>query len=530
MRWYLFLFFQLVVCLLIKVFIYLQTQTYFAMSHSLSKLYYLNIGDKGTFSNTTNNTFTSTPADVDDIFQNLEAKNTERIVLYFHGGLVSRESGLETATRITAKVANLAPRSHPVSFVWQTSLWDTISQNLGDIANSEFFKHIVVKVLKVAGDKLGIHNPDLAGISRSVNSLSDPEIRAELDKEEPFANYEVVEGSKSASVITAQDLGSEGEIDDSIRQEIQASLEELITADPVLQDIANAEKPDKEARLLKPYALNQDEEEEVKSRGIINTGKLLISAVKITVNVVRRFIQHRDHDFYPTVVEEILREFYVSDAGLWLWGEMKQKAASMWAPDNFEGDYNNWHAGTYFLKKLEEYKVKKPNLIVDLVGHSAGSIVICALLNKIRGGSSLRFRNVIFLAPAVRCDTFVNEAIPDTNNLLFQQFRSFTMADENEKKDHVAGFVYPRSLLYLISGILEKESDAYIFGLQRHTEGRSPYTGGIFNKIVQFLAQNNNVVYSVNNIGNGLSTEAVHHGDFDNDDPTLKSIMFILNQ
>ena len=81
---------------------------------------------------------------------------------------------------------------------------------------------------------------------------------------------------------------------------------------------------------------------------------------------------------------------------------------------------------------------------------------------------------MIFLAPAVRADLFaqaLDKAAP-----LVRNFRMYTMSDENECKDILIrtndqgegiGWFYPRSLLYFISGILEKEIDSPLVGLQR---------------------------------------------------------------
>ena len=35
----------------------------------------------------------------------------------------------------------------------------------------------------------------------------------------------------------------------------------------------------------------------------------------------------------------------------------------------------------------------------------------------------------------------------------------FTMTDENEKKDRLVPVIYPHSLLYLVSGVVEPEVD-----------------------------------------------------------------------
>ena len=61
-------------------------------------------------------------------------------------------------------------------------------------------------------------------------------------------------------------------------------------------------------------------------KGIFSAAALVKAAVAITVRVIRRHIQKRDHGFYPSIIEEILREFYIADFGSWLWGQMKQKA------------------------------------------------------------------------------------------------------------------------------------------------------------------------------------------------------------
>ena len=52
------------------------------------------------------------------------------------------------------------------------------------------------------------------------------------------------------------------------------------------------------------------------------------------------------------------------------------------------------------------------------------------------------------------------------NQVVFKKFRMFTMTDELEKEDDCKA-IYPASLLYLISGILEDRDDTPIAGMMR---------------------------------------------------------------
>jgi triacylglycerol esterase/lipase EstA (alpha/beta hydrolase family) len=131
---------------------------------------------------------------------------------------------------------------------------------------------------------------------------------------------------------------------------------------------------------------------------------------------------------------------------------------------------------------VEELAKVPPNQRVMLVGHSAGAIFVCELLQRL--AQTDRKVEVVFLAPAARCELFstsviANQQVLATNNG-HQAFRMFTMSDEFESKDTlirnlpVVGdltWFYPRSLLYFISGLLEGDAnDADVLGLERsHT-------------------------------------------------------------
>ena len=496
---------------------------------TLSRNNYINVGKEGSFLSGNDPIFNSTPQEIDQLFKELKDNNKTKIVLYFHGGLVPAKDGMDTAKRIVHYVEKNTD-AHPICFIWETGLYKTVMHNLSIVEKSEFFKKLMVKVIKIAGKKLGIEAIDGIGNSKGVETMKEAEIQNELDKEEPFQNYHVNVSSKSASVIDAETVKTEIELEARLLPEIEAELEEEIESDDEFKRIAAEEKSDEETKLMNPL---YQEAEITEGKGIISSAKLITASVKITYNVIKRHIQKRDHDFYPTVIEEILREVYVSNIGNWLWGSMKKKAADMWKPSNFTGDYQNWHVGSYFVKKIEEYQkeIGKP-LTIDLVGHSAGSIVICELFKIVKSEkSNLKFRNIMFFAPACRCDLF-DQAILSSQER-FSSFRIFTMKDDLEKQDHLVKFLYPRSLLYLISGILEEERDACILGLQRHITGNLPYLGDLFTRIKTFLADDGKIVYSKSDDTalSGFKTGSLSHGGFDDDkETTLDSMVYIINQ
>ena len=498
----------------------------------LSKLNYVNVGPKGTFKPSGDPKLDSTPEDVDRIFEHLEKNNSKQLVLYMHGGLVDLATGMQTATRVTTHVTSKT-KAHVVCFVWETGFMETIRQNFDTVRGSSFFQKILKKVIKVAGKQLGLDLLAEGIQSKGVAQLSDAEIEIELQREAPFEHYTSNEGKKSASVTTMEMAGQSDEmIDVVLAPEVEADMEEEIAADTELLDIAQSPKTPEEQKLMREVKV----EEVAGQKGIFSAAALVKAAVAITVRVIRRHIQKRDHGFYPSIIEEILREFYVADFGSWLWGQMKQKAEDMWAKDDFSASKLEWHAGTYFLKKLTEHSKKHPDMTIDLVGHSAGSIVICNLFKAVkRDGYDLHFRNVIFMAPACRCDLFAESVATMTDR--FDNFRMFTMSDAYECKDRLMPGVYTRSLLYLVSGALEDKGESYdqfIFGLQRHIDGRKPYENvDQLKSVYKFLETENAIVYSVTGDGSleGLRSGSIQHGALDDDkEPTLDSIAYIINQ
>jgi hypothetical protein len=150
---------------------------------------------------------------------------------------------------------------------------------------------------------------------------------------------------------------------------------------------------------------------------------------------------------------------------------------------------------------------------------------------------------LVFLAPAVRVSLFADALT--TGGPLISSFRSFTMSDALERADPVLGagngFIYPSSLLYLVSGLFEEtkseaEVDAAILGMQRFFpagDAAAWITDTVERtalvKVATFLgAQPNRVVYAKINGGPGFWTEAFSHTGFNEEQHTLESVATFL--
>jgi hypothetical protein len=248
-------------------------------------------------------------------------------------------------------------------------------------------------------------------------------------------------------------------------------------------------------------------------------------------HVARRYLRKRNHSFYTTVFEEILRRIYVSDVGEWVWSGMKTTAQEMWLPnDNLQGEKQR--AGRYLLEGLAKLH-KDQGLEIDLIGHSAGSIAIIEMLDAIeRDFPDFRAHNVVFLAPACTLRRFVDGIVRKPQR--FKRFRMYTMKDELETRDPlVAGIkpLYPSSLLYFISGVLEDSSDTPLAGMHRFIRTQDPFTDlDPYGEAAKFLKDGDRIVLSKTdaNAGHGLRCDSEHHGGFASPQMIKDSLKYLI--
>jgi len=185
--------------------------------------------------------------------------------------------------------------------------------------------------------------------------------------------------------------------------------------------------------------------------------------------VLLRYRTQTDSGVYPTVVEEVLRAFYLANVGGALWNAMKKETL-----DTFAAGHTD-RGGALVLDQLAVAYANGAAVRTTLVGHSTGAVFIDNLLTAVARSYrepwaiSAPFQ-VCYLAPACTTQHFAQTL--DAAGHLIGRFRMFTMTDDAERADRLVGAVYPLSLLYLVSGLLERDREASavapVLGLSRY--------------------------------------------------------------
>jgi hypothetical protein len=473
--------------------------------------------------------------DVEAIIQAIRSSGKKRLAIHFHGGLVSKDAGLEIAQRL---VPRYEKEAYPVFFVWESGFLETIKNNLGDIAKEPIFRQLVRKVLEHSLKRLGAN---VGGRSIAGNQVDAAKVRREVDawfadptgRPAPYAGGTPAAGTDAIrSAATAVD-----------RMEIQADLEQdeafkraLASVAPLPAQVRGGIGDVPQV----PTQMNKDVVDQIAppkadgQRGLLSMAKVALFVVQVVIAVVQRYAGGRDHGFYATVVEEVLRKFYIEQIGkAFFWNQMKKDTH-----DAFE-DGPDAFAGTAFLSRLKA--AMENGLQLDrifLIGHSTGAIYIRQFLRKVE---ALQFDpavvfDVILLAPAI--DHVEFRKMCSEHNHRIRALRSFGMTDDVEREDGLLGddwkrAFYPSSLLYFVSGLLEEKPDWPIVGMQRFFNESGTFKAPDFPDVPANLdwlkGAPDRMVWSIVTGGaDGCRSTSRKHGDFDNDPDTVDSVVWLL--
>jgi hypothetical protein len=479
------------------------------MADLIASDHFVNIGPEGTFE--PSGAVQSNPADVDRILENVRSHSPHKVAVHFHGGLVSEAKGLELAARLIPTYEKGG--AYPITVVWESGFAETVKHRLETVNQTKLFNKLVNYAIRHAAKWLGA-SVGARGAGQPMSLTEIETARAsDLEMEQMDALARGPGGVQSEEDVEAA------------RPEIELEIQADLEADDELSALLEQDGPDRQAI--------DDELRDVidqeGQRGIVSTVTVARLLVRVVSRTLERFTAKRDHGVIPTVVEEVMRAAYVAQVGAWIWSGMKVAAEDMWKPNSEPIDQSS-HAGTYLLDGLAKLQAAEPELTIDLIGHSAGSIAVAHMLEAAADRHpDLRVRNLILLAPAAGADVFQRGIA--ANEGMFGAFRMFTMEDALERKDHLVPGMYPRSLLYLISGILDGDADSPVVGLRRHTTGAPPYDGAPFAQVAQFLAQPDDrlvLARTRDDAAGGLRTWSTRHGDFDDDEQTLASLTAII--
>jgi hypothetical protein len=279
--------------------------------------------------------------------------------------------------------------------------------------------------------------------------------------------------------------------------------------------------------LMSPSILDdiRSEAPDPETRGLVTVGFIIESAISVLARVIDRYAKRRDHGLYATAVEELLRQFYLANAGKAVWDLIKNETI-----DAFVDDLNQY-GGTAFLEGLKTYCETGQRPHITLVGHSAGAIYACYFLKH----ADSRLRNdvkfdVVLLAPACNFKLFTETLTKYGHRIA--ALRVFGMLDTVEQADLLVPLIYPHSLLYLVSGIFEDDPDTPLVGMQRYYSREAPYDIPEVISCIEYLLNSpaKGAVWSVAQGGDGLTSSAAKHGGFYDDVPTLESLRYIISK
>jgi hypothetical protein len=465
------------------------------------------------------------------------------LVVHFHGGLVNEKAGRRIAQNLCSTYSKAG--AYPLFFVWESGLLEAVGNNLQDISQEQIFREFIKKAAEWVLKKL----PAGAGFKGAGGgAVNEIRLRQEFDawfrgdRPTPPEALETQTGTDAADLGTAlkgTDLNLAG-----LETDIQMSIEGDFDFQDAVQQVFNglhAEGVPRPATkgalgttvaatsLLSPEAAEQLFERSsatTKGFGLVSWFKAAQMAAGIVIAVVRRLSAGRGHGLYATVVEETLRALYVDKLGTLIWNQMKKDTADAFLPGEN-------HGGTALLAELhKQVEAGTPLPRITLIGHSTGAIFICEFLAAAARMLPHCCFDVVFLAPALTYEQFA--ATLNRHEACIAHFRSFAMNDDWETADSLVPVIYPHSLLYFVSGLLEATVDEPLVGMERFLREEEIFTPARFPAIARgrtfFARFPESLAWSPDTTGYGTMTSAAKHGDFDNDTETLKSLQWVLQE
>ncbi len=453
--------------------------------------------------------------------------------LHFHGGLVNTNTANDIRDRLGPRY--IGAGAYPIFYKWESGFIEAIRNNLNDILKDSVFRELVKKVAEWAL-KEGVGDIVTRGGGQSINRAA---LKADFDRWFEGAEPTPPVSDRQGEGLRTTTRAAEPDEED-LALKIEAELETDEQFERTLAGLAVAAnrvsatttrgagiEPAPVAVLVDAAALDQlfPPLPSGTTRGGIAWLKVAKFVAKVVIAVLRRMRKGRDHGGYTTVVEEVLRAAYLAKVGEVLWRTMKKDTADAFGVADGAGEVvlAEW-------ARLATGAAALPR--VTLIGHSTGAIYINHWIRRSAALIPQLGYDVVFLAPACTFDDF--GSVLQTHPQYVRRFRSFCMRDDLEQQDRLVPVVYPRSLLYFVSGVVEGGEDVPILGMRRYIDNTQTFDPAGFphvGAIRSFLAQDaTRAVNSITDDGPGRKSASTKHGDFDNDVDTMDSLGAILNQ
>jgi hypothetical protein len=235
-------------------------------------------------------------------------------------------------------------------------------------------------------------------------------------------------------------------------------------------------------------------------------------------------------DFMLDRLDDALEPIARVITGKAAWDEMKENALAASQPGG---------GARLVLDHLANLLKADSTIEVHIVGHSAGSIFHAPLVRLLtskgripsgylagENGYGIKISSCTLWAPACTTELFKQAFLPAIEAQTIKRFALFVLSGKAELDDNCAG-IYHKSLLYLVSNALEKYSHipgfrdgVPLLGMEKFIN-EDNQLGDLFSR------ENAQLVISPNNEAEGLvkSSGARHHGDFDDDNQTVKATL-----
>jgi hypothetical protein len=205
-----------------------------------------------------------------------------------------------------------------------------------------------------------------------------------------------------------------------------------------------------------------------------------------------------------------------------LWDEMKENA--------WRATMKKDGGARLVADQLAKLMDKRGNVEVHIAGHSAGSIFHAPLVRYLTSKGAIQgdgweravgldkpVSSLTLWAPGISLSDFRSTYLPALRSKAIKRFALYTLTEDAERGDHCAN-IYHKSLLYMVSNALEETYEEPILGMEKFVSGDKDLKA-IFSK------KGARWVKTPDNTSVPGASQAAHHGDFDDDWPTLMSTL-----
>jgi hypothetical protein len=432
--------------------------------------------------------FSQTKAqDLIDAFDNFRHSKRNHICVFFHGGLVSRADGLDTAHRLIIDYTKAG--AYPFFFIWNSSFLDALLSEMRRLSLDPVFATVTRHTLLTVARKI-----------RAALDKQKPPLRAptKLPRSGPRVFEQLAALGRTYDEAWAKSAGAQ----------LGCSQREL---EQFAKFLLNAEKarPAKR-RVFKPTRLS----------GRDNP----------LDRIIHRFNTHHDHGL-TTIIEELFIAVGLDeDLGMPIWRTMKETFIDR----SFDGSADA--GGTAFVGHLCDVWKKAPKTRVTLIAHSAGSIYIQRMIEALNArlpvGSPAHV-DIILLAPAISFAR-MNAGLSILRKRV-SGLRVFAFYDWAESYPEVPP-IYDKSLLYIVCSLCEGDpnADKPLVGMQRYWFDTCPYKIPEIQEVKEFIEPGGmkRTVWAPTKprAKPGWRSRPKKHGEFPEEPYTKASVRHILKQ